>query len=94
MVANDPWLTHRWLIKEGRRVTDGRGRSLTLRFCFQCGRHFIEDPIDNERYAVSISLLDFDRLADEVSARWLNEPCPGYRPASDSELRKMRHASG
>jgi len=40
------------------------------------------------RHAVYSSALCFYRLDDEVTLRWLNEPCPSARLSSDDEGRK------
>jgi hypothetical protein len=40
-----------------------------------------------EQYAVNASSFDFERLADEVSSRWLNEPCPKKPLDSDAQDR-------
>jgi hypothetical protein len=39
---------------------------------------------------VVVSILSFQRLDDEVTRRWLSEPCPGKRLPSDDEDRKQR----
>ena len=44
--------------------------------CEECGRDFVEDVESGEQYAVNASTFDFDRLADEVSDKWLSDPCP------------------
>jgi hypothetical protein len=43
----------------------------------------------DSRHAVYASVLCFYRLDDEVTQRWLSEPCPGKRLASDDEDRKI-----
>jgi hypothetical protein len=40
------------------------------------------------RHAAYASVLYFYRLDDEVTERWLNEPCPGERLQSDSDDRE------
>jgi len=72
----DPWLTHKWLPPEGRPLAIN-GKSITQHFYVACKREFVEDTSAGERYAVHALVLDFTRLADEVNARWLTEPCPG-----------------
>ena len=39
-------------------------------------------------YAVFVSAISFYRLEDEVTGRWLREPCPGVRLTSDDRDRK------
>ena len=86
----DSWLTHKWLPPEGRSL-DINGKSITQHFCAACKRDFVEDASSGERYAVHALVLDFTRLADEVNARWLTDPCPGMPLPSDEQDRKTAH---
>jgi hypothetical protein len=62
------------------------------RHCVQCGRDFITELSSGSRYAVFVSATSFYRLADEVTERWLREPCPGKRSPSDDEDRNKKIA--
>jgi hypothetical protein len=44
--------------------------------CEDCARDFVEDVEIRRTCAVNAPTFDFERLADEASSRWLNEPCP------------------
>jgi hypothetical protein len=67
------------------------GRAFKHCHCEDCGRDFVEDAQSAEQYAVNPSTFDFDRLADEVSTRWLSEPCPKKMLDADAHDRsKLR----
>jgi hypothetical protein len=86
----DFWSRHKCIPPEGRLV-DVRGKAFRHCLCTQCGRDFVEEVESAEQYAVNVSAFDFDRLADDVSDRWLNEPCPKRRLGSDAHDRlKLR----
>ena len=72
----DPWLTHKWLPPEGRHF-DINGKSITQHFYVVGKWEFVEDTSSGERSAVHVIVHDFTRLAEEVNARWLTEPCAG-----------------
>jgi hypothetical protein len=71
----DFWSAHKCIPSEGRLV-HVRGKAFRHCRCEDCGRDFVEDVETLEQFAVNASSFDFDRLADEVSERWLSEPCP------------------
>ena len=48
---------------------------------------------DGARHAVHRFAFSFYPLGDEVTLRWLNEPCPGVR-LSDDDLGRKRMAKG
>ena len=83
------WLSHKWISTRGRSL-DIKGKSLRHFKCRHCRRDFVEEAVSGERYAVHVSIFDFDRLADEVSARWLNQPCLHTAPRSDDDDRLTR----
>src|SRR5438552_2429369 len=87
----DSWLTHQWLPPGGRLLYINE-KTITQHFCVACKRDFVEDIESGERYAVRALVVDFTRLADEVNARWLTEPCPGEPVPSDEQDRKTHHA--
>jgi hypothetical protein len=45
------------------------------------------DTSSNSSHAVFVSAISFDQLSDEVTERWLSEPCPGKRLSLDDEDR-------
>jgi hypothetical protein len=55
--------------------------------CRVCGRDFIEDTTSGEYHAVNLSIIDFVRLACEVTDKWFSEPCPKKRTPSDAQDR-------
>jgi hypothetical protein len=57
--------------------------------CVECGRDFITLP-SGTRHAVLASMFSFLRLDDEVTKRWLGEPCPGMPLEADDEDRQRR----
>jgi hypothetical protein len=74
------WDTHLWV---SRTVEIEHGCPLIQQICRSCGRNFVDEIHSGERYAVHVAVFKFDRLADEVTARWLCEPCPRARMRSD-----------
>jgi hypothetical protein len=91
-MSDAAWSSHRWLLPQPRRLEVESGEPVLQRHCVQCGRDFITDVSLGRRYAVFVSATSFHRLADEVTARWLREPCLGKRPTSDDEDRNKRIA--
>lgn len=76
------WSTHRWLGSGGRALDLG-GQLKTEYVCINCKRHFVRIDQTGELFAAYPTVLDFDRLAQDVTERWLNEPCPGREQESD-----------
>jgi hypothetical protein len=64
------------------------GAAVVQHHCGQCGRDIVTILSPGARHAVYASVLYFYRLNDEATQRWLSEPCPGKRLASDDENRK------
>lgn len=79
------WKTHEWY---ERRLELEPGRPQLHRHCRRCGRDIVEDLWSNEHYAAYPTIFHFERLAAEVTARWLYEPCPGRPLESDANDRK------
>jgi hypothetical protein len=84
--AMDFWSAHR-CVPPGGRLVYVRGRQFRHCRCEDCGRDFVEDVDSGEQFAVNASTFDFDRLADEVSDRWLSAPCPKIRVDCDAQDR-------
>ncbi len=89
----DFWATHQCIPAEGRLVNVG-GRSYRHCRCEKCGRDFVEDAQSGEQYAVNVSVFGFDRLAEEVNRRWLDQPCPQRPLASDETDRSIPRQGG
>ena len=70
---------HAWVIRELRLNDD----PLIQHTCPRCGRNFVDEVRTGARYAVHVGAMRFDRLSDEVTARWLVNSCPGERLESD-----------
>jgi hypothetical protein len=81
-VQDETWNTHQWL-SNPRRLAIEPGRVVLQHHCVRCGRDFVMDPSSNSSHAVFVSAISFDQLSDEVTKRWLKEPCPGTRLPPD-----------
>jgi hypothetical protein len=58
------------------------------RHCVKCGRDFLIDQRSDSTHAVFVSAVSFYMLDDRVTAKWVEEFCPGQHLASDDEDRK------
>ena len=85
-VKDETWYAHQWL-SSPRRLAIEPGNAVLQHHCVRCGRDFVTDRSSNSTYAVFVSAISFDQLEDEVTKRWLSEPCPGRRVSSDDEDR-------
>jgi len=81
----DSWNSHEWY---NRRLEIQPGRPQMQRYCIRCGRNFVDDLWSDQRYAAHAAIFHFNRLSDEVTARWLIESCPGEHLPSDEVDRK------
>jgi hypothetical protein len=88
----DFWLSHKWTSARGRSLAIA-GKSLRHFKCRHCRRDFVQVTGSGERYAVHVSMFDFERLADRVTDRWLKQPCPHTAPRSDDNDRLTRRAA-
>jgi len=82
----DSWSTHRWIPSDGR-VVKIKGRLFKHFLCEDCKRDFVDELWSGERYAAIVLVFGFERLADEVTRRWLASSCPPKPPAGDEEDR-------
>jgi len=85
-VQHETWNTHKWL-SNPRRLAIEAGKAVLQHHCVRCGRDFIINPSSDSSHAVFVSAISFDQLSDEVTKRWLSEPCPDARLSSDDEDR-------
>jgi hypothetical protein len=85
-VKDETWNTHQWL-SNPRRLTIKPCNPVLQHHCVRCGRDFVTDPSSNSSYAVFVSVISFDQLSDEVTKRWLSEPCPGRHLSPDDDDR-------
>jgi hypothetical protein len=91
MEGNDEsWNRHQWSQPKPRRVEIESNKPLLQRHCICCGRDFVTDPSSGNTFAVLVSVTSFHRLAEEVTARWLKESCPGKRLQSDDTDRERK----
>jgi hypothetical protein len=86
----DPWNTHDWF---DRPLEIDRGEKIIQFICRKCGRGFVNDRT-GRRYAIHASVFAVYRLADEVTDRWLSEPCPTEHQTSAQDDEKTRFANG
>lgn len=58
--------------------------------CRACGRDFVRTGGTHHWFAAYIGVFSIGVLSHEISERWLSEPCPGERCASDEVDRLLR----
>jgi hypothetical protein len=58
----------------------------------RCGRDIVTVLSSGSRHAVHVSMFCFYPLDDEVTERWLTEPCPGKRLPRDDDDRQRQVA--
>ena len=73
------WGSHAW----ANRRLELYGILFVQHFCRNCGRNFIDEPHTHRRHAVHIAATRFDKLSDEITAKWLRESCPRARLERD-----------
>ena len=88
MTGGIPSETHSFSTKPQRIVLNGL--ELFLSHCQLCGRDFVRTGGTHHWYAAYIGVFSIDVLPPEISERWLSEPCPGERCASDEVDRLLR----
>jgi cell division septation protein DedD len=96
MTSDNPfdtsWSTHQWLTGRPRDFELESGDSVRQSHCVKCGRDFLTDLSSGSRHAVFVSVLSLCRLHEEITQRWLREPCPGNRLPADARDRGKRGA--
>jgi len=78
---------HQWHERREPHLKIESGEAVLEHHCGRCGRNIVTVLSSGARHAVYASVLYFYRLDDDVTRRWLSEPCPGARFASDDEDR-------
>jgi hypothetical protein len=81
---------HQWQERREPHLRIESGEAVMQHHCGRCGRDIVTVVSSGARHAVYASVLCFYRLDEEVTQRWLGEPCPGVRLTSDDRDRKSR----
>jgi hypothetical protein len=81
------WGRHQWSQSTPRELQLESGQSVLQRQCIRCRRDFVIDQSSGARHAVFVSIISFYQLPEEVTMRWLAEPCPGKPLPSDGKDR-------
>ena len=76
------WQTHDWY---DRPLEIDPAKKLIQFTCRKCARSFVDDET-GRRYAIHVSAFTIYRLSDEVTERWLSEPCPNELLAADLKV--------
>jgi hypothetical protein len=84
MTAQD----HQWCERREPHLKIESGEAVVQYHCGRCDRDIVMILSSGRRHAVHTSVLCFYRLDDDVTRRWLSEPCPGERSPRDDEDRK------
>jgi hypothetical protein len=79
---------HRWEERTDPHLKIESGAAVVHHHCGRCGRDIVTVQESGALYAVYTSTFCFHRLDDEVTARWLSEPCPGEHLTGDGDDRK------
>ena len=80
-----PWESHDWKVKTVESLTAGGGSKLAFT-CRACERKFTHTTANNRAWATS---ADGTALADDVTTRWLAEPCP-RRPGEPDQKDRLK----
>jgi hypothetical protein len=79
---------HQWHERREPHLKIETGDAVVQHHCDRCGRDIVTVLSSGARHAVYASVFSFYRLDDELTQRWLSEPCPGERLARDDKVRK------
>lgn len=83
IVKKSPWESHDWKVKTIDSVMSGGGSRLGFT-CRSCERKFSYTTANNRAWAVDNAGV---ALTDEISSRWLAEPCLRRPGVADDEDR-------
>jgi hypothetical protein len=89
------WRSHQWAESVGERI-ENVGKKRRRFNCTACGRAFVTDDTGNRKWAINqyqkVYFGEFGEqdaaLEEEVSKRWLEEPCPRRFLTADNADRK------
>ena len=83
---------HQWLERREPHLKIESGEAVIQHQCVRCGRDIVTVLSSGSRHAVHVSISCFYPLDDEVTERWLTEPCPGKRLPRDDDDRQRQVA--
>jgi hypothetical protein len=83
---------HQWLERREPHLKIESGEAVIQHQCVRCGRDIVTVLSSGSRHAVHVSMSCFYPLDDEVTERWLTEPCPGKRLPRDDDDRQRKVA--
>lgn len=84
----EPWASHEWRYRP--RLVSINAQSKLEFYCEQCNRRFVEIIASGVRFVAFPSILDFEPLVPDVTARWLSEFCPGRALTTDADAFRNR----
>jgi hypothetical protein len=84
----DEWNGHKWVEPNGRHLHLVQGGLGVQWRGHSCAREFLIIETSGEPLAVHSLITRFSRLTDDVTKRWIEQPCPGERLALDDQDRK------
>jgi hypothetical protein len=84
---------HQWLERREPHFKTELGEAVIQHQCVRCGRDIVTVLSSGSRHAVHVSIFCFYPLDDEVTERWLTEPCPGKRLPRDDDDRQVAKSS-
>ncbi len=94
------WSGHQWAVPDGEKI-ERVGKKRWRFTCTACGRAFVTDDAGNRKWAINqyqkVYFGEFGdqdaALEEEVSKRWLSEPCPRRcLPVDDTDRKKIPNA--
>jgi hypothetical protein len=83
---------HQWLERREPHLKIEPGEAVIQHQCVRCGRDIVTVLSSGSRHAVHVSMSCFYPPDDEVTERWLTEPCPGKRLSRDDDDRQRKVA--
>lgn len=88
MSGGNPSETHSFSKDDRKLVLNGL--ELFHRQCHACGRDFVRTSGTHHWNATHVGVFTIEVLPHEINERWLSEPCPGERCATDDADRLLR----
>ena len=87
MSGGNPSETHSFSKNDRKVVVNGMEQF--HRQCHACRRDFVRTAGTHHWNAAYVGVFSIEILPDEINQRWLSEPCPGERCASDEADRLL-----